>query len=371
MKIGFLCSSFAWGGLEINNLKLCIWLKERGHDPILFCHQESKLYYEAKSAKLTIVNFSHRKKHIVFYSAFLLTRLFLQYQLSVIVIGHYRHHYLGVWAKIFSRRLIKLVYWQQMQVALNKKDIYHAFFFNQLDVWITPLEYLRNQILSNTVLNKEKIVKIPLCIDIRLLDDRKVTKDQARELLSIPTHDFIVGVIGRIDRRKGQESVIRAIRELKNRHLPVKAVIIGAETHGEHGYLAFLKKLAVGLDIGDEVFFRPFSVDVIPCFMALDIFLMSSISEPVGMVTIEAMALGIPVIGTNSGGTPELLNHGKAGILYESGKELDLADKIEYLYLNENVRDKFRSLGKEQSKAFSHEVQCALFENAMLPQSAN
>jgi D-inositol-3-phosphate glycosyltransferase len=250
-----------------------------------------------------------------------------------------------------------------MQVTLNKKDFYHAFFFNQLDVWITPLEYLRNQILSNTVLNKEKIVKIPLCIDIVSLQDRVMEKEQAREMLLVPSHDFVVGVIGRIDKQKGQESAIRAIKELKNRDMAVKVLIIGDETHGEQGYLVFLKKLATELGVEQQVLFRPFTSDVVPCFAALDIFIMSSISEPVGMVTVEAMALGIPVIGTNSGGTPELLNNGKAGILYEPNNARGLADKIEGLYLNGNEYNRIRALGKEHSKAFSHKIQCEMMED--------
>lgn len=362
MRIGFLCSSLAWGGLELNNLKLCTWLKAMGHEPILFCQEESKLLVEAKRANLTVVNFTHRKKHIAFRSAFRLSKLLSQHQLTVAVIGHYRHHYISVWAKIFSIKPIKLVYWQQMQVTLNKKDFYHSFFSNQLDVWITPLDYLRNQLLSNTGLKERKIVKIPLCIDFSSLEARVRKKEQAREMLSVAKHDFIVGVIGRIDKQKGQESVVRAIKELKNRDLVVTALIIGDETHGEQGYLVFLKKLAKELGVEQQVLFRPFTSDVVPCFAALDIFIMSSISEPVGMVTVEAMALGIPVIGTNSGGTPELLNNGKAGILYEPNDALGLADKIEGLYLNENEYNRIRTLGKEQSKAFSHKIQCEMME---------
>ena len=66
----------------------------------------------------------------------------------------------------------------------------------------------------------------------------------------------------------------------------------------------------------------------------LDVSLMCSIAETFGMVTIESLSLGIPVIGTQSGGTPELLQNGKFGFLYPSGNTKYLSEKMKQIMLN-------------------------------------
>ena len=56
---------------------------------------------------------------------------------------------------------------------------------------------------------------------------------------------------------------------------------------------------------------------------------MCSVSETIGMVTIEALARQVPVIGTNAGGTPELLGHGMQGTLFEPGDHHELARALQ------------------------------------------
>ncbi len=63
-------------------------------------------------------------------------------------------------------------------------------------------------------------------------------------------------------------------------------------------------------------------------YNAFDWTLMTSDSETFGMVTIESMAQGTPVIGSNAGGTSELLDFGNAGLLFETKNEIDLAEKM-------------------------------------------
>jgi glycosyltransferase involved in cell wall biosynthesis len=63
-------------------------------------------------------------------------------------------------------------------------------------------------------------------------------------------------------------------------------------------------------------------------FNAIDWTLMASYSETFGMVTLESMACGTPVIGSDSGGTKSLLNEGKLGLLFETKNPQDLAEKL-------------------------------------------
>ena len=82
--------------------------------------------------------------------------------------------------------------------------------------------------------------------------------------------------------------------------------------------------------------------DPLPYFGEAHVALMCSRQEAFGRVTVEAMKMGRPVIGVNSGGTPELVRDGFNGFLYTPGDLKDLADKIEILCAD---RERTRRLG--------------------------
>jgi glycosyltransferase involved in cell wall biosynthesis len=83
------------------------------------------------------------------------------------------------------------------------------------------------------------------------------------------------------------------------------------------------------------------------------------------MVTVEAMASGVPVIGTNKGGTPEILSNGKAGLLYEPTDVNKLVEHIESLYQNKEKRMDICLKAREQAKLYSHEIQCQRLEELL------
>ncbi|NJO90275.1 MAG: glycosyltransferase family 4 protein [Chloroflexia bacterium] len=226
------------------------------------------------------------------------------------------------------------------------------------------MQYLEEQLLQNTKIRKEKIRRIPLSIEVSpFIEASAKDKLKAREAFSLQNEDFIVGVIGRLDKQKGQEYLIKALPLIKDQIPNLRVLLIGEETYGEEGYLAYLKDLVNSLKVEDLVIFQPFTQDTPTAFRALDIFMMSSISEPFGMVTVEAMATGTPVIGTNSGGTAEILEGGNLGVLVEPKDEKAIAEAILKLYTDETLRENFsKQAQKKVQEKYSHLTQCALFE---------
>lgn len=363
MKVAFLCSNSSWGGLEINNIRLCSWLRQRGQQPIMLCHADSRIAREAAQENIPTVEFKQRSKHTPFAAAFRLLKILRQQETDTLIIAHYKHHYAAVWAKVFSRRKIKLVYWQQMQVVLNRKDIYHSFFYRKLDAWISPLNVLKEQLLANTVLAESKIHVIPLGVDLSRFLGIAHRKSEARRLFGISDDEFLAGIVGRFDQQKGQETLLLAVKNLKDRGKCVKGILIGEASYGNEGYEAKLKGLAKELGIEQEIYFKPFMKDVAMAFASLDVFVMASHSETMGMVTVEAMASGVPVIGTNSGGTPELLDQGKAGMLFEPTNDHALADCLVRLLENPTMREGLVRAALQRTALYSHERQCQLFES--------
>jgi glycosyltransferase involved in cell wall biosynthesis len=146
----------------------------------------------------------------------------------------------------------------------------------------------------------------------------------------------MAGIIGRIDPLKGQHIAINALQICNdNTHL----VIMGESTKNEgRDYEVELKQKVRSLGLQNRVHFRPYSKEVEAFYRAIDIFILASKGETFGTVTIEAMSFGLALIGTNSSGTPEILDHGKAGLLFEPDNASELASCMKEYISNPTKR---------------------------------
>ena len=155
-------------------------------------------------------------------------------------------------------------------------------------------------------------------------DIQTTTHDNTRDLKV-----FRIGLIGRISPWKGQHVFLRAAA-LVHRHFPnAQFVIIGSALFGEDKYEAEVRQLPSELGIDHVVSFSGFVSDIPNAIADLDLVVHASTSgEPFGQVIIEGMAMGKPVVATNGGGVPEIVEDGKTGILVPMGDAAAMADAI-------------------------------------------
>jgi glycosyltransferase involved in cell wall biosynthesis/CheY-like chemotaxis protein len=128
---------------------------------------------------------------------------------------------------------------------------------------------------------------------------------------------------------KGHGDAIRAVAHLRDRGIPVRLTIAGGS--GLPTYHRAMRDLIESLGVSSLVQIVGPVTDPWRLFRDADVTLMCSRAEAFGRVTVEAMKLGRPVVGTNSGGTPEIIRDRFNGLLYAPGDARDLADKIERL----------------------------------------
>jgi glycosyltransferase involved in cell wall biosynthesis len=128
---------------------------------------------------------------------------------------------------------------------------------------------------------------------------------------------FTFALVGRFRESKGQAVAIRAFAELAGRRPGVRLLLVGgAGGTGDQGYLDECRALAADLGVRDRVEFWGYVPDPERAFLAADAALMCSRSEAMGRVTAEAMSACRPVIGFDAGGTSELIEDGRTGLLY-------------------------------------------------------
>jgi glycosyltransferase involved in cell wall biosynthesis len=149
------------------------------------------------------------------------------------------------------------------------------------------------------------------------------------EKSSGPRSGFCVGLVGRISPWKGQHIFIRAAA-LVNKRLPeTHFIIIGAALFGEDQYDQEVRRLPGELGIQDNVEFAGFRNDIKHAIAELDLLVHASTKgEPFGQVIIEGMAAGKPVVATNGGGVPEIVEDGQTGILVPMGDVEAMAEAI-------------------------------------------
>jgi glycosyltransferase involved in cell wall biosynthesis len=142
-------------------------------------------------------------------------------------------------------------------------------------------------------------------------------------------HELNLIHAGRLSSGKRQEDAVRAVAILARRGLDVGLTLLGDEmpTYGP-----LLRKLCSDLRVEQRVQVVPFTDNPFNHIAAADCLVMCSKGEAFGRVTVEAMKLGKPVVGAESGGTAELIRHGDNGLLFRVGDAEDLAEKLEQLY---------------------------------------
>ncbi len=365
--IGLLCNSSAWGGLEMNVLSLAHRMHERHWPVVIYGRSDSTL---AEHARAEGIRFSHLRSQFKFgdiLNARRLARAMADDGIEVLINNLNRDIFLSVLAKRFMRKPLRLLYYQHMQLGVDKRDRFHTWLYGNLDGWIAPLPGFVASLESRTKLDINKAHVIPFGIDIQRFtssSSREDTMRQARQELALPQDALIVGVVGRLDPKKGQHTLIEALAVLKDEHPNLHILILGDKTHGEAaGYERRLQQLTRELGLSERVHFRPHRVEVETAYGALDIFTLTSESETYGMVTLEAMASGVPVIGTNAGGTRELIEDGVSGLLYDYEDTAGLANCLKRLINDTDLSSTLsKSAGAKIQEGFSYQRQCQLLE---------
>jgi glycosyltransferase involved in cell wall biosynthesis len=324
--IGFYCSSIAWGGLEMNTVRYALWMKQSGEAVEVFCVYDSPIYRQAKADGLMTIAVPRNKKYFDFVRAFQLARLMRARHIALVWFRDTRDMDLLCWAKRLFGLRVPFLYQQAMQFGVSKKDPIHTIRFQTIDAWVSTLPYLAHQVRTMTHFDPSKIHVIPLGVPHVDADHNKA---EARNFFQLPHEAFVIGLLGRIDPLKGQHDALSALRIMHRAGKKAYLLLVGDSTlHEGNEYREQLLHDIRRFDLENFVILHPHIHETSLFYGSIDCFLMCSKGETFGTVTIEAMAHQVPIIATDSAGSPEILDHGRCGLLYSSGQPEALAQCI-------------------------------------------
>jgi glycosyltransferase involved in cell wall biosynthesis len=170
-----------------------------------------------------------------------------------------------------------------------------------------------------------------------------------RQELGIPSQAPLLASVSRLFHWKGQRELLQAFAWARSELPELKLMIVGDDASGDSvSYSRELRQLAAQLNVSEHVVFTGKRSDVPRVMAACDVFTLPSFEEPFGLVFLEAMAMAKPVVAVNNGGTPEVVEHGRSGLLSPPWDVPALAANITSLVRDPELRSRFGRYGRER-----------------------
>ncbi len=162
--------------------------------------------------------------------------------------------------------------------------------------------------------------------------DKEVVRPGVRAELGIPAAAKVVMMVSRLNPQKGIEHLLESAPTILARVPDAWFVIVGdvvmESKAREHAYGHLLASRATELGVAERVIFTGLRRDIPSLLAAADVSVLPSLSEGLPNSVIEAMAIGLPVVATKVGGIPELIRHGRSGLLVSPGDTMALAKSV-------------------------------------------
>lgn len=187
-------------------------------------------------------------------------------------------------------------------------------------------------------------------VDLRRFPPKGAGRLPVRAALGVPEDAFMVCAVGQICARKGLLELIQAFAAARAEAPQMHLVIAGSVVfEHERQYLNLLQRAAEAPQVSGSVHFAGQVQNVSQLLQSADLLVLNSREEPFGLVLIEAMSSGTPVLAARTGGIPEIVKHGKNGWLIEKADAAGLARKLLELAASRELLEKVARQAREET----------------------
>lgn len=349
-KILFVITKSFWGGAQVYVYDLATSLIDEGFDVAVVLGGEGRLKTKLEEKNIRVISLPNLARDISILDEFKvffdLIKIFKKEQPDVVHLNSSKIGGLGSLAGRLAR--VKKIVFTAHGWAFNEDRSRTQKIIIKFLSWLTMIFSHRTITIAKK--EKEQVINYPLVSKkiftiynaIPFVDF--IQRDEARKNLLGEIKDDIVwvGTIAELHKNKGLEYSIEAIDLLKKNDIDVNFVVISEGEEREN-----LEKIIKDKDLSDRVFLVGVRDKAVTLLKAFDIFLLPSVKEGFPYTLLEAGLAELPVIATNIGGIPEIIEDSVTGIIVrpKNPKEIYLAIR----YMVEN-RDKKKSFAKNLNK---------------------
>jgi glycosyltransferase involved in cell wall biosynthesis len=267
------------------------------------------------------------------------------------------HHFLSLVYSFYGCKLenrIGLIYTEhsvwEIQAISAKWRFMGRVLLRFTDASVGISDKVKAALAATFNLKKHKTFSIPNGVDCHRLKAPK-DKDFFKIKYGLAPDDIVLGMVANLKKNKNHIFLLKVFRKLRKQNHRLKLLIIGqAFENDPEGSEDEIRRFIIASRLEDDVLLLGARTDIPELLKALDIFCLTSYREGLPISVIEAMASGLPVVGTNVEGIKDVIVHGKNGFLVELNNQEKLAEALQTLIADPVVRLK---IGAESRKIAS------------------
>lgn len=364
MKIAILVGAFPpkWlAGTEIATYNIAKHLAKRGHEVHVITTVDEGLPKECMEEGFHIHRITPWNMQFLGVASFWFKTFWILKSINPDIV-HIQRIIYGI-SGFLAKKILKkpyVVWGRGSEVYLPwafKKPI-STLVIKNADAAIALTEDMKR--LMKEIYNRHIFV-IPNGIDIERF--KNISREDIRKRLKITNKEKIIIFVGTLRRLKGVRYLIEAMKCIIEKNTNARLMLVGDGEDRED-----LENLVKELNIEKYVqFIGKVPNDKIPEYLkASDVFVLPSLSESFGIVNLEAMASGLPIVATNVGGLPEIVKDGENGFLVEQKNPEKIAEKALFLLEHDDLREKISKKNREKAKGYSWETAVERLEEIYL-----
>jgi glycosyltransferase involved in cell wall biosynthesis/membrane protease YdiL (CAAX protease family) len=324
--VAVACSSPSWGGMEMEAVFSAAALAERGYPVLFLARRGTPIEREARERDLAVFPILSGS-HIAPLTILRAARLFRKNAVRLV----HAEYSKDLWTVVPAARLaggVPVILTKHIASSIDKKDPLHRFLFSRTARVVAISSAIRENLLKRTPIPPERIVTIPNGVDLERFKDWGSFRAEARAEFGIRPDAPLAGLVGRISRGKGHLEFLRAAAAVKKRVPGVRFLIVGSVTKGEEATAREAEALAREAGLEEDVRFTGFRGDIPRILSALDVLVVPSRSEAFGIVVVEGMAAGRPIVASGRAGILDIVSDGETGILFPPDDSEKLAEAL-------------------------------------------
>lgn len=319
-------------------------LRERGHHLTVFCAPESRLDHALKRKNIPTIAFEssgYANLRGIRQAANLLSHSTVD-----IIQSHYSKD-LWTWVpalRFRGPRNVPLMFIKHIGTQRAKTDPLHRWLYNRVDHTFAISAVIRDNLLATHPISPGRLSVLHHGVDTRRFRFSSSGRKRIRQELGIDPNETVIGIVGRLQVGKGYMEFLEMARTLSKTHKDVSFLLVGEPTHDEENRAQPIYEQIERLGLDNRLILTGFRQDVPDLLSAMDIFAFPSHAEAFGLVLIEAMAVGLPVVSSQCDGVLDIVDPHETGLLVPPRDAGALTQAVQSLLADPSLR---ASLGRQ------------------------
>ncbi len=368
----FVLPQLVWGGSETLVYNLAKTMNRNRFSPsvvYLSSHGSEALIEEFEKNRVQVFNIP-KTANIDFGVMRKLARKVVDHRIKIINAHHFISMFYGFHA-CKKNKQTGLIYtehsrWEVERIPFKWRILGH-YLLNQIDGIVAVSDEIAEAIQKKFFLKRSKITTIENGVDLARFG-RIYDRTALRSRFGISADEIVIGMIANFRKIKNHIFLLKAFRALIDEYTGLKLMLVGQGFEGDpEGSESEIREFVKNNSMGESVLFMGYRTDIPELLAIADIFCLTSLNEGLPISLIEAMAAGLPVVGTDVDGIRTIVKHGHNGFLVDPSDEASLNKALRALLCDAETRMMFGKVSRQfANKSYSIEHCAEQYQDVFL-----